>query len=190
MFEIVSGNMMDRRRMLQLLSVTAVGVALSGQFVGDALAAAPAMPKVKMRFGMAGYAGQTWPIVAVRNGWFDEVGIELDPADGRIYFENQLVPLFQNKEMDVSVAYMGSLTPIIDRVKDIKPFLIDLWWRGNAIFTAPDSKFKTIDDFVAEGKSFKDAADLTIAQLKGRKITVAPMQESATRSSTVSRLAP
>lgn len=167
---------MNRRRLLQLLSATGAGIALSHQFglIGDALAAAPSIPKVKMRFGMAGYAGQTWPIVAVRNGWFDEVGIELDPPDGRIYFENQLVPLFQNKEMDVAIAYMGSLTPIIDRVKDIKPFMITLWWRGNAIFTAPDSEFKTVDDFIEEGKPFNEAAMLTMAQLKGRKITVPP----------------
>ena len=84
----------------------AVGMpALSGQ----ALAAAPSIPRVRVRFAMVSYTNHTWPIIAMRNGYFDEVGIEIVPPDARVIFENQTVPLLQNDEVDVSTIFVGVL---------------------------------------------------------------------------------
>jgi ABC-type nitrate/sulfonate/bicarbonate transport system substrate-binding protein len=177
MFEIVREQMLTRRRLLRLLAGTAAApavLALAPLAIDRALAAAPAIPAVRAKFSMVSYTNHTWPIIGVRDGFFDEIGMKLDPADGRIVFENQSVPLLQNKEVDISTIFVGVLTPALDKIKNIKPFLIHSFWQGNTILTGPTSGFKTLDDFMAEGKPFMEAAKLTVAQLKGQKLTVPP----------------
>jgi len=177
MFEVVREQMFTRRRLLRLLAGTAAApavLALAPRAIDRALAAAPAIPGVRVKFSMVSYTNHTWPIIGVRDGYFDDIGIKLDPADGRIVFENQSVPLLQNKEVDISTIFVGVLTPALDKIKNIKPFLIHSFWQGNTILTGPTSGFKTLDDFMAEGKPFLEAAKLTVAQLKGQKLTVPP----------------
>jgi ABC-type nitrate/sulfonate/bicarbonate transport system substrate-binding protein len=176
MFEVTEKQMLDRRRLLKLLGGTATGagLGLSPGLVSSALAAAPAIPAVTMKFAMVSYTNHTWPIIGVRNGYFNDVGIKIAPADGRVIFENQSVPLLQNGEIDLSTIFVGVLTPALDKIKNIKPFLIHSYWQGNTILTGPNSGFKTLDDFMSEGKGFAEAAKLTVQQLKGKKLTVPP----------------
>jgi ABC-type nitrate/sulfonate/bicarbonate transport system substrate-binding protein len=177
MFEKCSDQMLDRRRLLKLMSGTAAGAALANMapgLLGDALAAAPQIPAVTARFAMVSYTNHTWPIIGMRNGFFDDVGIKIQPADGRVIFENQTVPLLQNSETDISTIFVGVLTPALDKIKNIRPFMIHSYWQGNTILTGPNSGFKTVDDFMAEGKTFLEAAKLTVQQLKGQKLTVPP----------------
>lgn len=177
MFETTRDQMLTRRRLLRLVAGASAAPAvfsLAPSVIDKALAAAPAIPGVTVKFSMVSYTNHTWPIIGVRNGFFDEVGIKLEPADGRIVFENQTVPLLQNKEVDISTIFVGVLTPALDKIKNLKPFLIHSFWQGNTILTAPNSGFKTMDDFMAEGKTFLEAAKLTVAQLKSQKLTVPP----------------
>lgn len=174
MFEVINRQMLDRRRFMQLLGGTAAAVAMSSLALDLAYAAAPEIPSVVAKTGLVSYTNHTWPIIGIRNGYFEEVGITLEPSDGRIIFENQTVPLLQNDELDIATIFVGVLTPVLDRLKDVRPFLIHSYWQGNTILTAPDNGIKTLDDFVAEGLSFAEAARLTVEQLKGEKLTVPP----------------
>jgi hypothetical protein len=177
MFETTSKQMLDRRKFLSLLGGTAAGAALlkfNPLSVTEAYAAAPDIPAVSAKLGMVSYPNHTWPIIGVRNGNFSEIGITLDPPDGRIIFENQSVPMLQNKEVDLSTIFVGVLTPVLDKIEDVRPFLIHSYWQGNTILTGPDSGMKTLDDFMAEGLSFADAAKATVEQMKGQKLTVPP----------------
>jgi hypothetical protein len=70
--------------------------------------------------------------------------------------------------------YVGLVTSAIDKLPDIKPFLVYSYWAGNTILTAPDSGFKTVDDFLAEGLPWEDAAKAAMAQLQGQEIVVPP----------------
>jgi ABC-type nitrate/sulfonate/bicarbonate transport system substrate-binding protein len=176
MFHKTSDRMLDRRGFMRLTGGTALGAALISMNPGainKAFAAAPEVPAVTARFAMVSYTNHTWPIIGARNGFFKDVGISLDPADGRIIFENQTVPLLQNKEADISTIFVGVLTPVLDKIKNVRPFLIHSYWQGNSILTGP-SGFKTLDDFMAMGKPFPEAAKLTVEQLKGQKLTVPP----------------
>jgi len=173
-FEVINRQMLDRRRFMQLLGGTAAAVAMSSLALDLAYAAAPEIPSVVAKTGLVSYTNHTWPIIGIRNGYFEEVGITLEPSDGRIIFENQTVPLLQNDELDIATIFVGVLTPVLDRLKDVRPFLIHSYWQGNTILTAPDNGIKTLDDFVAEGLSFAEAARLTVEQLKGEKLTVPP----------------
>ena len=176
MFKKTMDRMLDRRGFMQLAGGTALGAALvelNPRAIDKAFAAAPEIPAVAARFAMVSYTNHTWPVIGVRNGFFKDVGISLEPADGRIIFENQTVPLLQNKEVDISTIFVGVLTPVLDKIKNIRPFLIHSYWQGNTILTGP-SGFKTLDDFMAMGKPFAEAAKLTVEQLKGRKLSVPP----------------
>jgi ABC-type nitrate/sulfonate/bicarbonate transport system substrate-binding protein len=176
MFQKTSDRVLDRRGFMKLAGGTALGAALiemNPRSIDKAFAAAPEIPAVTARFAMVSYTNHTWPIIGVRNGFFKDVGISLDPTDGRIIFENQTVPLLQNKEVDISTIFVGVLTPVLDKIKNVRPFLIHSYWQGNSILTGPGG-FKTLDDFMAMGKPFAEAAKLTVEQLKGQKLTVPP----------------
>jgi len=176
MFEKTSDRMLDRRGFMKVAGGTALGAALidmNPRAIDKAYSAAPDIPAVTARFAMVSYTNHTWPIIGVRDGYFTDVGISLQPADGRIIFENQTVPLLQNKEVDISTIFVGVLTPVLDKIKNIRPFLIHSYWQGNTILTGPKG-FKTLDDFMAMGKPFAEAAKLTVEQLKGQKLTVPP----------------
>jgi ABC-type nitrate/sulfonate/bicarbonate transport system substrate-binding protein len=177
MFTKISNQMLDRRRFMTLLGGTAAGAALinfNPFSITKAYAAAPEIPAVTARLGLVSYPNHTWPIIGVRNGFFSDVGITLDPPDTRIIFENQSVPMLQNNELDLSTIFVGVLTPVLDKIKDVRPFLVHSYWQGNTILTGPDSGMKTLDDFMAESMSFADAAKATVEQLKGQKLTVPP----------------
>lgn len=166
----------NRRDVLGYMGVAA-GAALAGPALGiggAAHAAEPSIPKSTVRFSMVSYTNHTWPVIAMRRGYFDEVGIKIEPPDARIIFENQTVPLLQNNETDVSTIFVGVLTPVLHQIKNIRPFLIHSYWQGNTILTGPDSPYKTIDDFMAEGGSFLDNARKTMLQLQGKKLTLPP----------------
>jgi ABC-type nitrate/sulfonate/bicarbonate transport system substrate-binding protein len=177
MFEQTKAQMLDRRRLLRLLGASAaapVALNLLPSALAQAVASAPKIPAVTAKFSMVSYTNHTWPIIGIRNGYFDEVGIKISPADGRVVFENQSVPLLDNREVDISTIFVGVLTPALDKIKNIKPFLIHSYWQGNTILTGPKSGFKTLDDFMAAGHDFLAAANLTVKQLKGQKLTVPP----------------
>ena len=176
MFQKTSERMLDRRGFIKLAGGTALGAALvdlNPCAVDKAFAAAPDIPAITVRFSMVSYPNHTWPIIGLRDGFFKDVGLSLDPSDGRIVFENQSVPLLLNKEEELSTIFVGVLTPVLDKIKTVRPFLIHSYWQGNSILTGP-SGFKTLDEFMAMGKSFPEAAKLTVEQLKGQKLTVPP----------------
>jgi ABC-type nitrate/sulfonate/bicarbonate transport system substrate-binding protein len=177
MFRVIDRKPLDRRSFLRLAgrgSASAVALAAMPGLVQRALAAAPEIPLVEVDFAMVSYTNHTWPIIGIRNGWFEEAGFTITPPDGRIIFENQTVPLIQNGEADIATIFVGVLTPVLDKIEDVRPFLVHSYWQGNTILVSPDSAFKTIDDFMTEGLGFSEAAKRTMEQLRGQRLTVPP----------------
>ncbi len=174
-----NGRTTTRRSILKGAGTSALAVAASGALRFPARAqSAPAIPSKTLRLSMVGYPNHTYPIIAMRNGWFDEVGISIEPSDGKVIFEPQAVPQLRNNEVDISSIYVGLITPAIDKIDDIKPIVLTSYWAGNTILTPPDSGFKTVDDFVDSGMSFADAARAAMVQLQGQEITVPPTQST------------
>ncbi len=135
---------------------------------------APSIPSATVRLAANPYTNHAWVVLASRQGFLSDVGITIDPPEPKIVLIQQSVPQLQNKEIDASTMYLGLVSSAIDNLPDIKPFFVYSYWAGNTILTAPDSDFKTVDDFLAEGMSWEDAARAAMAQLEGEEIVVPP----------------
>lgn len=134
----------------------------------------PTIPAATVRLACNPYGNHAWVVLAARKGFLKDVGIELDPPEPKVVIINQSVPQLENGEIDVSTMYLGLVTAAIDKTPNIKPFFVHSYWAGNTILVAPDSGFKTVDEFVAEGMKWEDAASATMMQLKGQDIVVPP----------------
>lgn len=138
----------------------------------------PTIPNAKVRVGAVAYTNHSWVVLAEQAGFLKDVGLAMDPPTPKILLDQQCVPQLQNKELDITTMFFGLISQALDKITDVKPILVYSYWQGNTILTAPDSGFKTVDDFLQEGKSWDEAAKLTMEQLKGQQLTVPPNQST------------
>jgi ABC-type nitrate/sulfonate/bicarbonate transport system substrate-binding protein len=166
----------DRRGFLKggASTLASVGLAASDLVHGFPARAAtvPSIPKKTVTLGTMPFTNHCWVVLMGRKGYLDDVGISLDPVDPKVILEHHAIPQLQNGEIDMTTAYVGLITASIDKLPDIKPFHVYSYWAGNAILANPESGIKTVDEFIAEGLPWDDAARQTMAQLKGKQITV------------------
>jgi ABC-type nitrate/sulfonate/bicarbonate transport system substrate-binding protein len=167
---------MPRRRFLSVSTGLLAGSVTSSLFRGiPALATTtPVIPEKTVRLSAAPYADHCWVVLAGRQGYLKDVGITLSPPDPRVILEQQAIPQLENGEIDIATMYLGNITTAIDKISNIKPFFVQSYWAGNTILVSPTSGYKTVDDFIAQGQSWKDAAKSAMMQLKGQEIVVPP----------------
>jgi ABC-type nitrate/sulfonate/bicarbonate transport system substrate-binding protein len=137
------------------------------------------IPEAKIRMGAVAYTNHAWTVLAEQAGFLKDVGLAMDPPTPKILLDQQCVPQLQNKELDITTMFFGLIVQALDKVTNVKPILVYSYWQGNTILTAPDSGFKTVDDFLQEGMPWDEAAKAAMAQLKGQQLTVPPNQSTA-----------
>jgi len=138
---------------------------------------APDIPESTVRFGMYPCcADQTHNQVAIVNGWYDEVGITLDPSDGHLYATfDQILPSMQRGDFDVAGTFIPGYLQTLDTFgQDLPPIFFNDHYVGYAILAPPESDIKTAQDFMAEGMSFGDAAAAAMQQLIGAEVYTPP----------------
>jgi ABC-type nitrate/sulfonate/bicarbonate transport system substrate-binding protein len=165
------------RRKFLLGSTGVIAGAVGGSLLHSASAIAqstPTIPTATVRLACNAYGNHAWVVLAGRKGFLKDVGITLDPPEPKVVLAEQSITQLENSEIDVSTIYLGNVTAAIDKLPNIKPFFIHSFWVGNSILVAPDSGFKTVDEFIAEGLPWEEASRKTMAQLKGVDIVVPP----------------
>jgi ABC-type nitrate/sulfonate/bicarbonate transport system substrate-binding protein len=176
MTKTISNLLVPRRQFLGA-STSLIAGAVTGSLFRSTPAMArttPVIPETTVRLSAAPYGDHCWVVLASRQGYLKDVGIRLDPVEPRVILEQQAIPQLENGEIDVSTMYLGNITTAIDKITNIKPFFVQSYWAGNTILISPTSGFKTVDDFIAQGQSWKDAAKSAMMQLKGQEIVVPP----------------
>jgi hypothetical protein len=166
-----SFDRLNRRTVLR--TGAAAGAVLGGGLGLPALAAtAPSIPEVTVRAGAVAYTNHAWVVLAAQKGFLADVGITMEGNAPRILRDQQIVPQLQNDELDISTMYFGLITQAIDKITNIKPVLSYSYWQGNTILTSPNQGYKTVDEFMAEGQPWEEAAASAMRQLEGRKFAV------------------
>jgi hypothetical protein len=138
---------------------------------------APDIPESTVRFGMYPCcADQTNYQVAIVNGWYEEVGISLDPSDGHLYATfDQILPSMQRGDFDVAGTFIPGYLQTLDTFgQDLPPIFFNDHYVGYAILAPPESDIKTAQEFVDEGMSFADAAAAAMQQLIGQEVYTPP----------------
>ena len=130
----------------------------------------PTVPEVDVVFAYGPYADGSYSIMGSSQGWFKEVGISLRSApNGNLVDASQWSTLLVAGGADVGQNHTKSFVPVLPETTAQRMFLFADMSLGNAIIGVPD-KYKSLDEFIAEGKSVDEAYKLAIGQLRGKTI--------------------
>ena len=165
----------ERRRAPQLVGLTSAVLIASFLTAGVARAqepAAPAIPEVSLRFANAAFLDQSEAIIGIRKGWFEDVGITLEPEPhGLVLPSAERAANLIAGTVDVVATGAYNLLPSMGRARNLRVFFQKDVFQGYRIMAQPEQGYKSFDEFLAEGLSEEEAFQRTAAQLKGKTIT-------------------
>lgn len=116
-------------------------------------------------FGMLPYGDHTYAIIGAKQGWFNEVGIDLQY---RVIKVEEIVPLLKNRSLDVVSTPPGILFSAHDSAPNLVSFVFADLFQGYAILGRADPNLRSYAEFRATGASAEDAIRKVVAQMRGR----------------------
>lgn len=129
----------------------------------------PKIPKVEVRIGMAPFGDQTWAIIGMKQGWFEDAGIIIDPKPyGKVIPSEQRTAVMIAGTVDIMTGHAGSLLPVLKDAPNLKFFFGSNTFLGFAIVARSDMGYKSYKEFLKEEKDPEKAMQKTMAQLKGK----------------------
>jgi hypothetical protein len=133
------------------------------------------IPAATVKFGMRPYADNTFYVIGMKKGWFQDVGITFDPAPyGLKANDSNVTTLLLNGQLDIISEFCPLMLPTYKDDNKLKCIAFTDNFLANAILANPALKLKTFKDYVAEGKSFDDALKAALAPMKGKTLVGAP----------------
>ena len=127
------------------------------------------IPSATIKFGMRPYADNTFYIIGMKKGWFDEVGITFDPAPyGLKANDSNVTTLLLNGQLDIISEFCPLMLPTYKDANKLKCIAFTDNFLANAILANPALKLKSFKDYMAEGKSYDEALKVALAPHEGQ----------------------
>jgi hypothetical protein len=112
------------------------------------------IPAATVKFGMRPYADNTFYVIGMKKGWFQDVGITFDPAPyGLKANDSNVTTLLLNGQLDIISEFCPLMLPTYKDANKLKCIAFTDNFLANAILANPALKLKTFKEYVAEGKS-------------------------------------
>jgi ABC-type nitrate/sulfonate/bicarbonate transport system substrate-binding protein len=167
---------LTRRQTLPVLALAAVAPRLAAPSRAAAQdAGAPEIPKVTVTFGHEPYFDHTQGIIGIQQGWFEEVGITLEPdGQGIVVGGDEALAVFASGRVQVLSGSAQLLMPAADRLPPFKMFFFADIFQGYAILAQPDAGYKSFSEFIAEGMEPDAAFQAAVGQMKGKIFAYPP----------------
>jgi hypothetical protein len=170
------------RRTVVVLAMLAVAMpaAAAGAPNLDTYQAAPPelgtdIPAATIKFGMRPYADNTFYIIGMKKGWFQDVGISFEPAPyGLKANDSNVVTLLLNGQLDIISEYCPLILPTYQSSKTLKCIAFTDTFLANAILANPRLHLKSFKDYIAEGKTFDEAIHAALAPMQDKTLVGAP----------------
>lgn len=134
------------------------------------------IPSATVNFGMRPYADNTFYVIAMKQGWFEDVGITIGPEDlGLKVTDSNVIALLLNGQLDMSSQYCPLLLPTYKTSDKLKCVAFTDNFLGTAILANPDLELKSFKDYIAEGMDFDAAIKAALAPLDGKTLVGSPV---------------
>jgi hypothetical protein len=160
---------------LGFLTVMATPSAAQDRFVPAAPETGTAIPAATIKFGMRPYADNTFYIIGMKKGWFEEVGISFDPPPyGLKANDSNVTTLLLNGQLDIISEYCPLMLPTYKDSNKLKCIGFTDNFLAEAILANPALKLKTFKEYMAEGMGYEAALKAALAPLKGKTLVGAP----------------
>ncbi len=133
------------------------------------------IPKASVKFGMRPYADNTFYIIGMKKGWFDDVGISFDPAPyGLKVNDSNVTTLLLNGQVDIISEFCPLMLPTYKDSDKLKCIGFTDNFLANAVLANPKLKLKSFKDYTAEGMDYESALKAALAPMKGKTLVGAP----------------
>lgn len=133
------------------------------------------IPDVDVEFAMRPYADNTFYVIGMEEGWYDDVGISITPEPtGLNVEESQYLNLLLNHEVDISTATSSMLVPTYETDDELKNIAHAVTFYGSVMFAHPDLELSTLQDYIDEGEDFDTALASALEPLVDEDVYVNP----------------
>jgi hypothetical protein len=133
------------------------------------------IPTARVRFAMRPYADNTFYIIAMKQGWFKEVGLSILPEPyGLKVTDTNVIALLLNGQIDMTSEFCPLLLPTYKSSHLLKCIAFTDNFLGNAILANPALHLKSFKDYIKQGMSFDAAMHAALAPLAGKTLVGAP----------------
>jgi ABC-type nitrate/sulfonate/bicarbonate transport system substrate-binding protein len=172
---------MRRAALAGMLTVALAGIASAPASAADLYVPAPPepgteIPSAQVNFGMRPYADNTFYVIAMKQGWFEDVGIEIGPEElGLKVTDTNVIALLLNGQLDMASQYCPLLLPTYKTSDTLKCVGFTDNFLGTAILANPALGLKSFKDYIAEGMSFDEAIRAAVAPLEGKTLVGSPV---------------
>ena len=133
------------------------------------------IPTADVKFAMRPYADNTFYVIAMKKGWFKDVGINMVPPPyGLKVTDTSVIALLLNGQVEISTEFIPLLLPSYKSAKTLKCIAFTDNFLGEAILANPNLHLKSFKDFIAQGMSFEQAIRQALLPLQGKTLVGAP----------------
>lgn len=183
------------RRWVAALAISATLTAgmATGAFAQQQYTPAPPepgteIPKSSVRMGILPYADGSFPIIGVKQGFFEDVGISISPADGTKVTEEQAHSLLMRGDLDVTHGYPPNFLPTYQNSRVVKQIMFHDVIVAGCMLASPEQKLKGIKDYLAEGMPFDKAIAAAMAPVQGKELASTPVANERLFEDTITQL--
>lgn len=127
------------------------------------------IPEVTVKAGFSPYADELLAVAGVERGYFSDVGISFGTENGeQTDLIASLTPLI-NGQVELGSGYIPAIVSQLDNVDNVVGFGISDVFYGYRIL-APEGKYTTLEEAMADGESYEEAVTTVLDQMKGEDV--------------------
>lgn len=134
------------------------------------------LPTATVNFGMRPYADNTFYVIAMKKGWFEDAGITIGPDElGMKINDSNGTALLLNGQVDIASQYCPLMLPTYKTTEKLKCIAFTDTFLGQAVLANPDLGLRTVREYIEEdGLSFDEAMKAAFEPLSGKTLVVPP----------------
>jgi ABC-type nitrate/sulfonate/bicarbonate transport system substrate-binding protein len=129
------------------------------------------IPTVKVNFGVAPFADGAIYVIAMKEGWFGDVGIDFEPKPAGLQTtaDNAIAKLLSG-DADVDVVFGPGMIQNEAKAPQIKLFAMANSFTGTQILVSPSRAKQSVAQLMASGTPFQTAVKQAFAPMKRQAI--------------------
>jgi ABC-type nitrate/sulfonate/bicarbonate transport system substrate-binding protein len=136
-----------------------------------AVSAGATIPSAGVKFGMAPYGDGSFYVIAMKRGWFKDVGITIEPPPvGLGVTPDNVTDKLVNGEADVATYYGPGRIATMAKAPNLKMFGFSDIYVGTYLLASPQSGAKAVSELVKGGMPFATAIKTAMASVKGKPV--------------------
>lgn len=132
-----------------------------------------AIPETSVRLGIEPFADHAIQVVALKQGWYKDVGIDIKPQPlGEVVAPDQVVARLTQNDLDAVTWYTPTAMQSLVAAPNLRIIAFHDVVLGRYILANPALHVPSVADLVKQGTSFKAAVAKVMQGLKGRTLAL------------------